>query len=248
MEINKDVYIHESACITVSGNGYFGGTKCKSGQSIRINDLTPIGAGGGGFCGGGGGYGTKGANGSWSFSNNDFGEMDSFEGNGGDIYGTKQLDIMYYGSGGGGGAITDDDIGGRGGGILGMKINGKLMMYNHSSICSNGMNGFGGSGGGSGGSIKIICSRLCMEETAVMEVNGGWNERRIKYGTNVIGSGGNCYSGSGGYGRICVYVRDQHNREKMMKCGYKGLRDVYFAEEEGTGIECVYNDQQGVNE
>eukprot|EP01083_Nonionella_stella_P265616 899583_1 len=97
---------------------------------------------------------------------------------GGHVYGTKELDTLYYGSSGGKGAIANNyinyySVSDRGGGIIEL-IAQKI--ENHGTIIANGKTGRPGGqwfSAGSGGSIKIKCKQFLLGDEASIKACGG---------------------------------------------------------------------------
>eukprot|EP01084_Bolivina_argentea_P087560 158151_1 len=220
--IKKYLILYQRAKITVNGCGYFGGIPDQSfndkggypGESINgkgtIRQQTAN-DGGGGFGkdnGGGGGYGSKGNDAGYY----DYAHDPQLFGKGGECYGEETLNILHYGSGGGSGG---DAVGGRGGGILVLNVGKSIIMYSYSEInCEGGTGGYsyGGGGGGSGGSLKIMCNKLIMAKVdkkrpAVITARGGDG----RDGDEAEGDGG-----TGGDGRLAIYIQNQRNRNYII--------------------------------
>eukprot|EP01084_Bolivina_argentea_P124974 221457_1 len=95
---------------------------------------------------------------------------------GGDVYGEKELDTLYYGSSGGRGCVKSNKasyyaVSDRGGGIIELIAQ---EIVNHGCISANGKCGKPGgqwTSAGSGGSIKIKCKQF--ENTGLIQAIGG---------------------------------------------------------------------------
>ena len=115
-------------------------------------------------------------------------------GEGGKVYGDKELSILHLGSGGG--SIMKAK-GGNGGGAIRIKCLGNFILNGKAKITANGEAGDGAvSGCGSGGSIHIIVGKK--ENLQINDVDRC--EIRAKGEKNYSPGG----SGDGGYGRIRV--------------------------------------------
>ncbi len=178
------------------GFGGIGGGPHKPGGT-RGSTATAAAAGGtDGSGGGGGGYAANGANGGGAAG-----------GMGGAMYGTADIDPVYFGTGGAGGGgaagtASSPGNGGNGGGAAvllasHLVVGGTIDVSGlaGSSAASSATGPSGGGGGGSGGSLLISANSVSFESGAVLHANGG---------AGGMGVDGGKAGGAGSDGRILV--------------------------------------------
>ncbi|HEY5915056.1 MAG TPA: hypothetical protein VJA21_31060, partial [Verrucomicrobiae bacterium] len=162
--VTGDATIQAGGGMRADGSGYSYGQGPGAGRSYSSMGVA---------TGGGGGYGGFGARGSVSLAY------------GGNCYGTL-AHLTEMGSGGAMGGGTN--YGGSGGGYLGLRVDGRLLL--DGTLSANGSSGLGqNSGGGSGGTLVVLAMRF--EGTGSISANGG------------TGPG---LGGGGGGGRINIYI------------------------------------------
>lgn len=116
----------------------------------------------------------------------------------------------------GGGTFSPYSIGGSGGGVVQMTVNGTLLL--DGLITANGINGSGqGGGGGSGGTVYLTAGTFAGNGT--ITANGG--------------NGADSVGGGGGGGRIAIYFSDKTFSGNLSAIGggganYGGAGTIYF--------------------
>jgi hypothetical protein len=204
--------IKNGGCVNVSYKGYRGGAvgpsynrdgfqgesyrgKGIGGSSYGLGKMNNAGGGGSYICGGGGEY-SGGATDSdpWSGGGDTYARK-------GEIYGTNDLSLFFFGSGGGGQWDGQDTYGppsdsGDGGGII--VVYSDSIISSIDGFCANGETTYGiqrgsytyGSSGGAGGSIYLIANSIQGDSDFCVAVGGLGNHVPIRDG------------GDGGDGRI----------------------------------------------
>ncbi|MFH1367991.1 MAG: hypothetical protein ABII64_02565 [Elusimicrobiota bacterium] len=195
--VTNNMDIDSGASINVDGKGYRGGdgVTFSAGEGPGGGGQDTGGNGGGGAYGGDGGFGSSGNKG---------------------ITNDSMFAPLDFGSGGGVGAGLA--LGGAGGGIIRIKVDGTLT--NEGTITSSGKqgshSGANGGGGGAGGSIFIVTNQLL--GAGIICADGGDAD---PYATSGAGSGG----------RIVIYRNTTSFTGTVRKYGGEGIGEINNGED-----------------
>ncbi|MBI3296976.1 MAG: hypothetical protein HYZ75_02340 [Elusimicrobia bacterium] len=192
LQINGNLFLASGASIDATGTGYLGGGGAGAGTGGGGGAFGGSGCQNGG--GGGGAYGGAGATGNAS----------PFAAGG--TYNGSLTNPVSYGSAGGAGYIcSGQSLGGNGGGIVSINVQGTLTLSG--SVKANGNvggtgSGNAGGGGGAGGTININAASVT--GNGVLQANGG------NAAGNPLGGGG-----SGGRVRLVITGSDSYTAANL---------------------------------